>query len=40
MANPFVHVELHTRDLAAAKRFYSALFGWQLQDMPMESPRL
>src|SRR6266536_5574354 len=35
MANPFVHVELHTKDLAKAKAFYSKLFGWQLQDMPM-----
>jgi predicted enzyme related to lactoylglutathione lyase len=35
MANPFVHVELHTNDLARAKDFYSRLFGWKLQDMPM-----
>jgi len=35
MANPFVHVELTTHDLPKAKQFYSALFGWQLQDMPM-----
>jgi predicted enzyme related to lactoylglutathione lyase len=35
MANPFVHVELHTNDLARAKNFYSKLFGWTLQDMPM-----
>ena len=35
MANPFVHVELHTNDLAKAKTFYSKLFGWKLQDMPM-----
>lgn len=35
MANPFVHVELNTHDLPKAKEFYSALFGWQLQDMPM-----
>ena len=35
MANPFVHVELQTRDLNAAKDFYSRLFGWQLEDMPM-----
>jgi predicted enzyme related to lactoylglutathione lyase len=30
-----VHVELHTGDLAKAKAFYSGLFGWNLQDMPM-----
>ncbi len=35
MANPFVHVELHTKDLAKAKAFYGKLFGWQLQDTPM-----
>ena len=35
MANPFVHVELHTNDLARAKDFYSRLFSWKLQDMPM-----
>jgi uncharacterized protein len=35
MANPFVHVELHTNDLARAKDFYSRLFGWKLQDVPM-----
>ena len=35
MANPFVHVELHTQDVAAAKKFYSSLFGWKLEDMPM-----
>ena len=38
MANPFVHVELHTNDLAKAKAFYSKLFGWKLQDMPMPGP--
>ena len=35
MANPFVHVELHTNDLARAKDFYSRLFDWKLQDVPM-----
>ena len=35
MANPFVHLELNTPDLAKAKAFYSALFGWQFQDMDM-----
>ena len=32
MANPFVHVELHTDDVAKAKAFYSRLFGWKLED--------
>jgi hypothetical protein len=35
MANPFVHIELHTGDLARAKAFYSQLFGWEVQDLPM-----
>ena len=35
MANPFVHVELHTGDIAEAKAFYSGLFDWNLQDLPM-----
>jgi hypothetical protein len=35
MANPFVHVELHTNDLARAREFYTGLFGWKLQDVPM-----
>jgi predicted enzyme related to lactoylglutathione lyase len=35
MANPFVHLELYTDDLAKAKDFYSKLFAWKLQDMPM-----
>lgn len=32
MANPFVHIELNTTDLGAAKAFYSQLFDWQLED--------
>jgi uncharacterized protein len=35
MANPFVHIELHTGDIAKAKAFYSGLFDWNLQDLPM-----
>lgn len=35
MANPFVHVELHTGDIARAKEFYGKLFDWKLQDVPM-----
>ena len=35
MANPFVHVELETTDLTKAKNFYSKLFDWKLEDMPM-----
>lgn len=32
MANPFVYVQLHTRDHSRAKDFYGKLFGWRLQD--------
>ena len=35
MANPFVHVELNTTDVDKAKTFYSKLFDWKLQDVPM-----
>jgi predicted enzyme related to lactoylglutathione lyase len=34
MANPFVHVELLTNDLARAKEFYAGLFDWKLEDVP------
>ncbi|OGU16598.1 MAG: glyoxalase [Geobacteraceae bacterium GWC2_53_11] len=34
MANPFVHVELATTDVAGAKEFYSKLFDWKLEDVP------
>jgi predicted enzyme related to lactoylglutathione lyase len=35
MANPFVHVELATNDVAKAKTFYGKLFDWKLEDVPM-----
>ncbi len=35
MANPFVHLELNTPDLIAAKKFYGSLFGWTFQDTDM-----
>jgi uncharacterized protein len=35
MGNPFVHVELNTTDVAKAKSFYSQLFDWKLEDVPM-----
>ncbi len=34
MGNPFVHVDLSTGDLAAAKKFYQAVFDWAFVDMP------
>ncbi len=35
MANPFVHVELNTQDVAKAKSFYQSLFAWTLSDVDM-----
>jgi uncharacterized protein len=35
MGNPFVHVELNTTDVEKAKAFYSQLFDWQFEDVPM-----
>ena len=35
MANPFVHIELHTGDTDKAKEFYAGLLSWKLEDMPM-----
>jgi uncharacterized protein len=35
MANPFVHIELNTTDVAKARSFYGKLFEWKLRDVPM-----
>ena len=35
MNQPFVHMELNTTDVPAAKSFYTALFGWPTEDMDM-----
>jgi uncharacterized protein len=32
MGNAFVHIELATDDVAAAKKFYKSLFDWKLSD--------
>jgi len=37
MGNPFTHVELNTTDVAKAKGFYTKLFDWTLDDVPMGS---
>jgi uncharacterized protein len=34
MANPFVHIELHTKDVEKSKKFYTALFDWKLEEVP------
>lgn len=35
MPNPFVHVELNSNNVAKARDFYSHLFDWKLEDVPM-----
>src|SRR5664279_5813435 len=37
MANPFVHVELNTSDVAKSKGFYGKLFDWKLEDIPNDA---
>jgi len=37
MPNPFAHVELSTDDVKKAKKFYSAVFAWKLNDLPAMS---
>ncbi|MGI5864619.1 MAG: VOC family protein [Myxococcales bacterium] len=37
MSNPFVHIELSTGDLDAARAFYKKLFDWKLLDIQMPS---
>ena len=34
MPNPFVHVELQTKDPEKSKKFYAGLFDWKLEDVP------
>ena len=34
MANPFVHVELHTKDVDKSKKFYAAMFDWKMEEYP------
>jgi predicted enzyme related to lactoylglutathione lyase len=35
MPSSFCYSELHTRDLPRAKAFYSELFGWKFEDLPV-----
>ena len=35
MANPFVHLELNTSHSSQAKTFYSQLFDWKMEDVPL-----
>ena len=34
MANPIVHIEFSSRNVAACKQFYESLFGWKFQYDP------
>jgi predicted enzyme related to lactoylglutathione lyase len=34
MANPFVHIELQTKDVDQSKKFYKSLFDWKLEEIP------
>jgi predicted enzyme related to lactoylglutathione lyase len=34
MANPFVHIELHTKDVDKSKKFYAGMFGWKFEAFP------
>ena len=36
MANPFVHVELNTSNVTRAKKFYTQLFDWKMEDVPTD----
>ncbi len=34
MANPFVHIELHSRDVDKSKKFYTTMFDWKMEEFP------
>lgn len=34
MGNPFVHLDLSTDDVGAAKKFYKSVFDWSFKDFP------
>ncbi len=36
MGNPFVHIELHSKDIDRSKKFYSGLFDWKLEEAGMD----
>lgn len=38
MPNPFCHAELATTDIPKAKAFYSKMFKWKLNTLPMPTP--
>jgi uncharacterized protein len=34
VANPFVHIELYTKDVDKSKKFYTSLFDWKMEELP------
>ncbi|NWF53307.1 MAG: VOC family protein [Syntrophaceae bacterium] len=34
MGNPFVHVELMTKDPVKSRQFYAQMFDWKLEEIP------
>jgi predicted enzyme related to lactoylglutathione lyase len=38
MANPFVHIEIRTRDMAKCKAFYGKVFDWKVAEQPNYGP--
>lgn len=34
MANPFVHIELHTKDMDKSRKFYAGMFDWKMEEIP------
>jgi predicted enzyme related to lactoylglutathione lyase len=34
MPNPFVHIELHTKNPDTSKKFYAAMFDWKMEEYP------
>jgi predicted enzyme related to lactoylglutathione lyase len=34
MANPFVHVDLKTKDTDKSREFYESMFDWKLEQLP------
>lgn len=34
MSHPIVHIELSSHDRAESAKFYTNVFGWEIQDMP------
>jgi len=34
MGNPFVHIELLSKDVEKSKKFYAKMFDWKLENIP------